>query len=51
MTFGGGMSGCLGHGNYDDVAKVYVYSNVVIIVDVCFSCTFLAQAGGANAAI
>ena len=22
MTFGSGVNGCLGHGNYDDVTKV-----------------------------
>ena len=35
MTFGSGMSGCLGHGNFDDVVKVcgfYFPGNLVVII-------------------
>lgn len=31
MTFGSGINGCLGHGNYEDVATVtmnYVFSDM-----------------------
>ena len=31
MTFGSGMSGCLGHGNYDDVVKV----SVLFFLSIC----------------